>query len=164
MFRGLRRRLLELLHRRPGPLGVGWTAKQVGDWGEDWAAWHYFHDRGAAVLARNWRGGGGELDLVVREGWTLVFVEVKTRDPADPEPLAAVRDSRRRRRFRSAADAWVSRLRKPRPAIRFDVVLVTPDPANPATPQIDCLVDVLGEQEEDPGEAGRRWEEDELPE
>lgn len=152
MFHGLGRRLSRLVHARPRPPLAGWTTKQIGDWGEDWAAWHYFHRRRAAILSRNWRGGGGELDLVVREGWTLVFVEVKTRDPADPEPLAAVRDGRRRRRFRSAADAYLSSLPKPRPQVRFDVLLVTPDPKNPSAPQIDCLVDVLGDEEEDGSE------------
>ncbi len=148
MFESLRDRAAELLHPRPEPWSGGWTKKRTGDWGESWAAWHYFHRRRAAILARNWHGGGGELDLVVREEWELVFVEVKTRNASDPEPLAAVRDSKRRRHFRAAAEAYLRQLPRPRPTVRFDVLLVTPDPAKPREPQIDCLTNVLAAEEE----------------
>ncbi|QJF50038.1 YraN family protein [Roseobacter ponti] len=36
-----------------------------------------YEARGAAVAHKRWRGAGGEIDLVLREGETLVFVEVK---------------------------------------------------------------------------------------
>jgi putative endonuclease len=36
-----------------------------------------YHARGAGVVARRWRGQGGEIDLVLRDGADLVFVEVK---------------------------------------------------------------------------------------
>ncbi len=134
------------LMKRPPVLPPEGTTKARGDWGEAWAAWHYYRQRGAAILARNWRGGGGELDLVAREDDTLVFIEVKTRNPDDPDPLSAVRDDRRQRHFRAAADAYWGRLPRPRPVRRYDVVLVTPRPDKPnEAPQIDCLVDVLGE-------------------
>jgi len=60
--------------------------------------------RGWRVLNRNWRGGGGELDLVARRGDVLRFVEVKQRaDPeADPVRPAQVR------RLRAAAQAWMA--------------------------------------------------------
>lgn len=132
---------------RPGPYDAAWTRRQVGRWGESWAAWHYYRTRGGAILARNWRGGGGELDLIVREGEELVFVEVKTRDPSNPEPLAQVRDAKRQRHFRAAASAWRARLPRPRPPVRFDVLLVTPDPERPEQPQIDCLVAALSDVE-----------------
>lgn len=43
---------------------------------EDNVARHYEHD-GKSVLWRRWRGKGGEIDIVAREGDSLVFVEVK---------------------------------------------------------------------------------------
>jgi putative endonuclease len=86
--------------------------------------------RGARVIAANVRPSGmrGEIDLVVLEGSTLVFVEVKARRAGSlggPEsPLLAV-DRRKQVRLRRLAAAWlresgdaVSRRR----GIRFDVV------------------------------------------
>lgn len=128
---------------RPGAWNPDWTAPKRGRWGESWARWHYFHHRGAAILEANWHGGGGEIDLIVREGSTLVFVEVKLRDARDPEPLAAVRAAPRKRRLREAAQVYLRQLPKPRPPHRFDVVLVTPRPDHPRAPQINCLVDVF---------------------
>jgi putative endonuclease len=52
--------------------------KKLGDFGEQVAATHLLK-QGYALLARKWRGAGGELDLVLREGATFVFVEVRTR-------------------------------------------------------------------------------------
>jgi len=53
-------------------------AQEVGNWGETLAA-KYLTERGYRVLARNARTPYGELDIVARQGETLVFVEVKTR-------------------------------------------------------------------------------------
>ncbi len=61
---------------------------------------------GWSVLARNWRGGGGELDVVVARGVAVRFVEVKLRDPADPLGDEAVSASKRSR-LRGAARAWL---------------------------------------------------------
>lgn len=36
-----------------------------------------YEDRGIAICARNWRGSGGEIDLIGRDGDVVVFVEVK---------------------------------------------------------------------------------------
>ena len=41
---------------------------------EDAVARHY-ERRGATVAHRRWRGGGAEVDLIAREGGTVVFVE-----------------------------------------------------------------------------------------
>jgi putative endonuclease len=53
-------------------------AKELGRRGERRAAWFY-RLRGYAIVARNVRFRGGEIDLVVRRGRVLAFVEVKTR-------------------------------------------------------------------------------------
>jgi putative endonuclease len=50
----------------------------LGRRGEDLAA-HYLFDNGYEILARNWRCGTGELDLVVRHDDCLAMVEVRTR-------------------------------------------------------------------------------------
>lgn len=43
------------------------------------AAADYLVARGLRLVARNWRCKGGEIDLVMRDGATLVFVEVRAR-------------------------------------------------------------------------------------
>lgn len=50
----------------------------LGRWGENLAAAH-LEALGHVIVERNWRCREGEIDLVTRDGETLVFVEVKTR-------------------------------------------------------------------------------------
>src|SRR5436853_7749718 len=52
--------------------------KRLGDFGEQAAAAHLIR-QGYRLLARKWRCAGGELDLVMQDEATLVFVEVRTR-------------------------------------------------------------------------------------
>ncbi len=52
-------------------------SRELGRWGEALAA-RWLQEKGWQILARNWRHGPLELDLVARQGEVLVFVEVKT--------------------------------------------------------------------------------------
>lgn len=54
------------------------TRKHLGDFGEQAAA-AYLMKRGYVLLLRKWRCPTGEIDLLMRDGSTLVFVEVRTR-------------------------------------------------------------------------------------
>jgi putative endonuclease len=66
----------------------------LGRYGEDVAA-RALRDLGMVVLDRNWRCDEGELDLVLREGDTLVFCEVKTRSSTDyGHPFEAIGDDK----------------------------------------------------------------------
>jgi putative endonuclease len=56
--------------------------QKLGRWGEQMAAKH-LESQGYEVLEHNWRCRRGEIDLVTRDGDTLVFVEVKTRRGRD---------------------------------------------------------------------------------
>jgi len=93
--------------------------------GERIAARHY-RLRGYRILAANVRAGGNELDLIVRRGSRLVFVEVKERaDQSFGGPIAAV-DREKRRRVRRAAAAWLHA--NPQPVgldVVFEVVAIT---------------------------------------
>lgn len=78
---------------------------------------------GLRTLARNWRCKGGELDLVMADGDTLVFVEVRRRSRRDHASAAETIDWRKRRRLVHAARRYLQTLRR-EPACRFDVVTV----------------------------------------
>jgi putative endonuclease len=52
--------------------------QHVGKWGEETAA-EYLMQKGCEIIARNMRTPYGEIDLVVKQGETIIFVEVKTR-------------------------------------------------------------------------------------
>jgi putative endonuclease len=91
---------------------------------------------GWEILERNARTRHGELDIVAREGRTLVFVEVKAGRrgaTVGPErPVLAV-DARKQRRLRRLAAAWLAE-RRDAPqcrSIRFDVVGVSFDRGRP---------------------------------
>lgn len=83
---------------------------------------------GLSIVARNVRVGRDEIDLIARQGDTLVFAEVKTRSgEAFGRPAAAVDRTKRRRLSRAAVRFLKKRKLRP-PYIRFDVVEVIGDP------------------------------------
>ena len=97
--------------------------QRLGRWGEDKAA-AWYTERGWEVLDRNWRGAGGELDLVLRRGGAVVFCEVKTRSStAYGHPAEAV-DRRKQRRIRALAVQWLRQHHEPAATLRFDVACV----------------------------------------
>lgn len=95
----------------------------IGPLGEEIAA-RFLERAGYRILARNWRVGRLELDLVVRDGETIAFVEVKSRRPGPQSPSEAV-DRRKRTRLRRAAAQWIAGSRERAAEYRFDVVAVT---------------------------------------
>lgn len=94
-----------------------------GRWAEDVAARYLTEQRGYRLQARNVRLAGGEIDLVCRDGETLVFVEVKSRQAGATEAARAVTADKRRRLGRAAA-MWLARHGIPVGGCRFDVVTV----------------------------------------
>lgn len=97
------------------------------------AARAYLIRAGLRPLAANARYRAGELDLVMREVETLVFVEVRYRRDARFGGGAASVDARKRRRLVRAAQLFL--LAHPQLAdapCRFDVVEAEGDPAAPA--------------------------------
>jgi putative endonuclease len=78
--------------------------------------------RGLIILARNYRCRGGEIDLVCRDGATLVFVEVRLRTNRDFGGAAASITPAKQRRIVLAASHYLAG--KPLPACRFDAVLL----------------------------------------
>ena len=94
-----------------------------GQDGEHVAA-RFLAGKGLRIVARNYRTGGGELDLVCLDGETVVFVEVKTRGAAGRgRPEEAVTPAKQRRLVRVAAAFLSEQDWWDRPC-RFDVVAV----------------------------------------
>jgi len=95
-----------------------------GQWGENLAAAHY-RRLGHEILDRNWRSATGELDLVVFDGSTYVFSEVKARRTADFGPASAAVTVAKQRRIRQLAVEWLRAHDVHASSIRFDVVAIT---------------------------------------
>ena len=75
--------------------------------GERRAAWWY-RLRGWRILGANVRAGGNELDLIVRRGRVLRFVEVKERSGPGFGGASAAVGAEKQRRVRRAAEAWLA--------------------------------------------------------
>jgi len=102
-----------------------------GQSGEDIAAAHLSRE-GVAVLSRNYRCRGGELDLVAREpDGTVVFVEVKERRTATHGSGFDAVTAGKRRRLLVAARHYASRHGLYESPLRFDVVSVDWQGATP---------------------------------
>ena len=100
--------------------------RAFGQAGEDRAAaWYRAH--GYAVVERNWRCREGELDLVVRRGRVLVFVEVKARrTDRFGVPAEAVTPTKQRR-LRTLASRYLDATEVRPGSLRFDVVSILAD-------------------------------------
>ncbi|MGI8801918.1 MAG: YraN family protein [Solirubrobacteraceae bacterium] len=99
----------------------------LGRAGERLALEHY-ERLGFHVLERNYRTPAGELDLIVYDGTTIVFVEVKTRRDGGLDPIDAVTPAKQRRLRRLAAGWLADRGDRPRGReLRFDAVAVVID-------------------------------------
>ena len=104
--------LTDLLRRTP--------RQQTGDAGED-AALAYLCGQGLQLVERNFRCRGGEIDLVMREGATVVFVEVRARASSSHGGAAASITPAKQRRLILAAQTWLQG-QPGTPPCRFDVV------------------------------------------
>lgn len=103
----------------------------LGRYGEAVAA-RTLVDHGMVVIDRNWRCPEGEIDLVLRDGNTLVVCEVKTRSSAAfGHPLEAVTQAKADR-LRRLANRWVEAHDVRPPGIRIDLVGVMRGPRGAA--------------------------------
>ena len=104
------------------------STRALGQAGEA-AAERFLRRRGLVILARNLRSRLGEIDLLARDGPTLVFVEVKTRRSAPGDPPEAAVDFRKRARLTRLALGYLAARRLGERSCRFDVVGVSLDEA-----------------------------------
>lgn len=118
---------LRLLHRCRTPWAEGTPPppKRYGRYGERVAA-SWLRAHGHRILRTNWRWGKrGELDIVSREGDTLVFTEVKTALGTSTGGAASRRVNREKRELiRYGAHNWLRLLNREDVPFRFDVIEV----------------------------------------
>lgn len=110
----------------PPPEGKGHRNAGVGIRGEELAV-SFLERSGLRIIERNYRCKGGEIDIVARDGKTLVFVEVKSRKTLSfGVPQLAITPFKQRQ-ISKAALTWLSRNRLHDTPARFDVIAILLD-------------------------------------
>lgn len=100
--------------------------QKLGDFGEDAAAAH-LATLGYQQIARKWRCPAGEIDLIMRDGAELVFVEVRTRrgNTSAAESIGPIKQ----RRLIGLAYSFLQRIHAPAEQCwRIDVIAIAIGP------------------------------------
>ena len=115
------------------------TRRQLGEQAE-WRARQYLEAAGLVFVAANMRVRGGEVDLIMREVRTWVFVEVRYRRSDAYGGAAASVTSHKQRRLLLAAAVWLARRGESldTSACRFDILAITGR-------HVEWLVNAFGE-------------------
>jgi len=117
-------------------------ARQIlGKRGEDLAC-RELERRGYAIVARRYRRRGGELDIIARDGATLVFVEVKAREGRAFGAAAEAVTPFKRRRIAQIALDYMARHHVSNCPCRFDVVSIHFDSGEPVLEVFQGAFDV----------------------
>lgn len=105
------------------------------------AARQYLESRGLRLILRNYRCSGGEIDLVMLDGATLVLIEVRYRaSDAYGGAAASVTWRKQRRLILAARHLLMTKSHLRRYPARFDVVAVT---GGDTSPRIEWLKDAF---------------------
>lgn len=88
----------------------------------------FLKTQGLKLVARNWRCRFGEIDLVMQDGTTLVFIEVRLRSRSDFGGAAASVTPAKQKKLLAAARQYLAAL-KTLPPCRFDVIALDRDTA-----------------------------------
>ena len=111
---------------------------ELGRWGEDLAA-AFLEEKGYAIIERDWKSGHHDLDIVAKDGSTLVIVEVKTRrNRLYGNPEEAI-DYRKRRSLLSAINHY-TKSHRIYSNVRFDIISIVGNMGE--KPEIDHIIDV----------------------
>lgn len=106
---------------------MGWSRKAAGEQAEQ-RAQRWLRARGLTPITHNYRCRLGEVDLIMADGETLVFVEVRWRTHGQYGGAAASVDRRKQRRLTLAARHYLGRYpNQARRPCRFDVLGLEPD-------------------------------------
>ncbi len=96
--------------------------KFLGRVGEKKTA-EFLKGKGYKILEKNYRKRSGEIDLIAKDGETIVFIEVKTRaDDSFGKPCEAVGKEKQLKYFKVATAYLIEKFNTEEIASRFDVV------------------------------------------
>ena len=101
------------------------SRKKQGNQAED-EAYQYLLKQGFKLLEKNFSTKAGEVDLIMQDGESLVFIEVRYRKNADFGGAAASVTPKKQQRIIKAALAYQQR-HSPQSSLRFDVVAIEGD-------------------------------------
>ena len=102
---------------------MGKTSKQKGNYGET-AAEGYLAAKGYEILAKNYKSGHNEIDIIAKDGEYIVFIEVKYRRQTNfGRPIEAV-SRRKQLNLIACAYAYLAETGLNDVACRFDVIEV----------------------------------------
>lgn len=111
------------------------TLRQVQGQAAEDRALAYLQQHGLRLVTRNFLCKGGEIDLIMQDRDTLVFVEVRQRSSRQFGGAAASVTPAKQARMTRAAQFFLLR-QQPQPACRFDVIAIDGD-------ALEWLVNVL---------------------
>jgi putative endonuclease len=115
------------------------THIEFGKKGEDLAK-QYLDNKGYSILKENWRFHHKEVDIICKEGTTLVFIEVKTRsDDFFQKPYEAV-EIRKQQFLIEAAEAFIEEYTD-FTELRFDIISIVQKPNT--EPEIEHITDAF---------------------
>jgi putative endonuclease len=120
--------------------GMTYARIDFGKRGEDLAC-AALEQRGYSIVARRYRVRSGELDIVARDGQTLVFVEVKARADREFGTAAEAVTPLKQRKLIGLAEEYLMRHHLHDCPCRFDVVAIHLDAAAPAIEVIQNAFD-----------------------
>ena len=88
---------------------------------------NYLISKGYTIVERNYKNKIGEIDIIAKQGNTIVFVEVKTRmSRGFGDPLEAV-NNKKQQKIRNVATTYLMKIKKLNSPCRFDVVSILGD-------------------------------------
>jgi putative endonuclease len=117
------------------------SKERVGAYGERIAA-EYLRSKGYSIIATNWHCTRGELDIVARDGDTLVFVEVKTLRSPSPDNAFLNVTVHKRQRLIASAYMYIANQKLDNPAWRIDVIgIALPQSGQPVIEHVEDALD-----------------------
>ncbi len=90
----------------------------------EWIALKHLRQLGWDIIARNWKGSQGEVDLIAYDGPSLVFVEVKTRHSPTSWPPEESVDWKKEKKLDELAFDFLLRHELAETPVRIDVIAV----------------------------------------